>query len=69
MYQRCGCENCGCHNGCDSCQEELLLGMVRIADHAFENAYEFERALARGTLFPELDKPFYGKVKGGCGCD
>ncbi|MBE6798791.1 MAG: spore coat associated protein CotJA [Ruminococcaceae bacterium] len=30
----------------------------------FNESYNWHEALLRGTLFPELDKPFYGKFTG-----
>ena len=38
--------------------------MVRIAGQEWGCVYPEGRALCRGTLFPALDKPFFGK--GGC---
>ncbi len=38
--------------------------MVYIVDQPWEGVYLPCRALAQGTLFPALDKPFFGK--GGC---
>lgn len=37
----------------------LAIGYVRWQNLC--NVYEPEKALAQGTLFPELDKPFYGR--------
>ena len=38
--------------------------MVYIAGQEWNCVYPAERALSQGTLFPALDKPFFGK--GGC---
>lgn len=45
---------------------ELLPVMVFIPVQSWDMVYDCDRALDRGTLFPTLDKPFFGK--GGCGC-
>lgn len=45
---------------------ELLPVMVFIPVQRWDTVYDCDRALDRGTLFPALDKPFFGK--GGCGC-
>ncbi len=36
------------------------LAMVYSPYQAFEDLYEPEKALCQGTLFAQLDKPFYG---------
>ncbi len=41
--------------------------MVYIVGQEWDSVYLPCRALAQGTLFPVLDKPFFGK--GGCGCE
>lgn len=42
----------------------VSLAMMYVPYQRFENLYEPERALERGTLFAELDLPFYGSKKG-----
>ncbi|MBE6806448.1 MAG: spore coat associated protein CotJA [Ruminococcaceae bacterium] len=37
----------------------LAIAYVRWQE--LTNVYEPEEALSRGTIFPELDKPFYGR--------
>lgn len=37
----------------------LAMGICTMA--AFEHVYEPDRALQVGTIFPELNKPFYGR--------
>lgn len=52
-------------NGC-AVMEQVPV-MVYIVEQKWGNVYTPCRALMQGTLFPALDKPFFGK--GGCGCD
>lgn len=42
----------------------VSLGMMYVPFQRFENLYDGEKALERGTLFADLDMPFYGR-KGG----
>lgn len=37
-----------------------VLTMAFVDMQPLESVYETEKALERGTLFPNLDKPFYG---------
>ena len=47
--------------------DSFPLAMAYVRRQKLEKMYEPEMALMRGTLFPELDKPFCGMtVKGGC---
>lgn len=50
------------------CSHDLLNGlpiaMAYVPWQEFKNLYPAEKALSRGTIFEELDKPFLGK--GGC---
>lgn len=41
------------------CDPALAIAYVRWQE--FGDVYEPEKALNRGTIFPELDKPFYGR--------
>lgn len=41
------------------------LAMAYVPIQKFENTYEPQIALKKGTIFPELDKPFQVKIKGG----
>lgn len=41
--------------------EETALAIGYVHWHNMCNVYEPEKALVQGTLFPELDKPFYGR--------
>ena len=40
--------------------QPLSLAMAYVPYQQFRDLYEPEEALAAGTLFRELDKPFYG---------
>lgn len=42
----------------------VSLGMMYVPFQRFENLYDPEKALTRGTLFADLDFPFYGSKKG-----
>lgn len=42
----------------------VSLAMMYVPFQRFENLYDEEKALARGTLFAELDMPFYGGKRG-----
>ena len=37
-----------------------ILTMAFVNVQPLESVYETEKALERGTLFPNIDKPFYG---------
>ncbi|MFG6332129.1 MAG: spore coat associated protein CotJA [Lachnospiraceae bacterium] len=45
--------------------EEFPVAMAYVPWQRWNTVYDLERALSTGTIFPELDKPFYG-VRGGC---
>ena len=59
MYER--------YNNCDDCRrtrDELSgmpLAMGYVPWQNFECTYEPAQGLRAGTIFPELDKPFYGR--------
>jgi len=42
----------------------VSLAMMYVPYQRFENLYDEEKALSRGTLFAELDMPFYGGKRG-----
>lgn len=48
---------------CDSTYDlnNLPLGMAYVPWQYFHTVYEVDKALNCGTIFPELNKPFYGK--------
>lgn len=41
--------------------ENPALAIAYVRWQEIGNVYEPEKALVQGTLFPELDKPFYGR--------
>jgi hypothetical protein len=43
---------------------KVSLAMAYVPYQRFEKLYSEEKALARGTLFEELDLPFYGGKRG-----
>lgn len=46
--------------------ENMPLAMAYVPWQCFDHVYEVDKALNYGTIFPELNKPFFGKrgVKG-----
>ncbi len=42
--------------------DNFVVGMAYVPWQTFGNVYDPCKGLSRGTIFPELDKPF----KGGC---
>ena len=52
----------------DRCMSDPLSGMplamAYVPWQEWQNLYSAEKALCRGTIFEELDKPFLGR--GGC---
>lgn len=43
---------------------KVSLAMMYVPYQRFERLYDEEKALTRGTLFEELDLPFYGGKRG-----
>lgn len=41
--------------------DEMALTMAYVPWQQFSETYEPAKALKIGTIFPELDKPFYGR--------
>lgn len=41
------------------------IAMAYVPWQSFHTIYDFRESLSRGTIFPELDKPFCGR-RGGC---
>lgn len=41
------------------------IAMAYVPWQSFHKLYDFHEGLSRGTIFPELDKPFCGR-RGGC---
>lgn len=49
----------GNSNGAIGCT--CYLAITTVPWQYFTNSYEPDRALQAGTMFPELDKPFFGR--------
>lgn len=62
----CGSGVCGEHHlkACGFGVEEGVLAAVWVPFNRFDDLYDKETALRRGTMFAALDKPFYGAMKG-----
>ena len=54
-------------------KNDCSLAMVYAPDHHWRNLYDKDDGWRRGTIFKELDLPFFGDRmddgQGGCGCD
>lgn len=44
--------------------DDMPLAMAYVPIQRFGNVYDLCKGFERGTIFPDLDKPFYGA--GGC---
>ena len=57
-----GRSQCG-HNMMQSgmWEQNYPVAMAYVPWQYFKNVYEPEKALQIGTIFPELNKPFYGR--------
>lgn len=51
-------------NNINNCIDSLPLTMAYVPFQSYGVMYEPDKALCRGTVFPDLDKPFLG-----CKCD
>ena len=67
MNEQLGVMGCGCGRGScpvtpvgNDCLAGHSLAMVYSPCQDFEGIYAPEEALCRGTIFMELEKPFYG---------
>ncbi len=49
----------------DHCMDQFPIGMAYVPWQTFRDLYDPHQGLHRGTLFCELDYPFYGK-RGKC---
>ncbi len=58
--EMCSQDNCSQ----DNCRH-WAIGMAYVPWQKMEELYEPARALKAGTLFPELEKPFYGSMRRG----
>lgn len=56
-----------CHPSMASQQDcsHQVVAMAYIPWQSFGQVYDPKKALMTGTIFPELDKPFTGRCKGG----
>ena len=50
-----------CREKNESCMDKFPVGMAYVPWQNWNQIYELDKALSRGTLFPELDKPFIGR--------
>ncbi len=58
------CPRCHKNDGMrlgDTPLDQLPLAMAYVPMQKYAQAYDPEKALCAGTLFPELDKPFSGR--------
>ncbi len=56
---------CGCEQKFFSQTEQFPVAMAYVPWQEFKNMYEPDRALQAGTIFPELDLPFWAG-RGNC---
>lgn len=57
--------SCACMKDSIYGKEDFVVAMAYVPWQHFTNAYEADKALEVGTIFPELDKPFWAAR--GCG--
>lgn len=51
-----------CKTECPTAQSNTkVLGMAYVPWQHWKQTYECCQSLKKGTIFPELDKPFYGR--------
>jgi hypothetical protein len=69
MQSGCGC---GCTDDASSIQNDALrglpVGIGYVPWQQWECVYNPDEGLARGTIFPSLDLPFYGCIPRGYYC-
>lgn len=51
---------CSCSQENPYIRNEFPVAMAYVPWQKFSKVYEPDKALEAGTIFPELDKPFYG---------
>lgn len=51
---------------CSRMQGDYVVGMAYVPWQYFTSVYETDKALEAGTIFPELDKPFWAGGRGMC---
>ena len=49
------------HSSPSQSNAPMVLAMMYVPDQEWQDIYDQDTALERGTLFAELDKPFYGR--------
>lgn len=54
-------QSCSIRSNCSPLPENPVPGMAYVPFQQWDKTFEPERALDAGTLFPVLDKPFYGR--------
>ena len=55
---------CSLRSGRAALPDDPVVAMAYVPFQQWGDVYEPERALDAGTLFPDLDKPFYGRRGG-----
>ena len=62
------CGECGCQtskpaatNQKHRCNKNCYIAIANIPMQEWNDTYAVEKALQQGTIFPELDLPFFGK--------
>ena len=55
--------DCCAHDHNEWCDRRFSLAMAYVYPQEFDDLYEADEALCHGTLFRELDMPFYGARK------
>lgn len=69
MFEPCGCgEQVSQHESVQKCQDDCdvpVMAFIPMQD--FCRMYNEAEGLRRGTMFPALDKPFYGRGRDCCG--
>lgn len=51
--------SCCCCNGGSSGHGGAVIAMAKVPKQKWSEPYDLATALKQGTIFPELDKPFY----------
>lgn len=46
---------------CPNCSGHMILAMAHVPMQPWNSTYDPDTALARGTLFPDLDLPYVGR--------
>lgn len=57
--------SCGCERSRSSMPDQFPVAMAYVPWQEFKNMYEPDKALSAGTIFPELDLPFWAG-RGNC---